>query len=76
MGMVEGFTEFLPVSSTGHMIVTADFLGIKQDSVTKAYEIIIQFAAILAVVLAYKDKFTFKKIELWNKVKIDGNYNG
>jgi undecaprenyl-diphosphatase len=58
MGMVEGFTEFLPVSSTGHMIVTADFLGIKQDSVTKAYEIIIQFAAILAVVLAYKDKFT------------------
>jgi undecaprenyl-diphosphatase len=68
MGMVEGFTEFLPVSSTGHMIVTADFLGIKQDSVTKAYEIIIQFAAILAVVLAYKDKFTFKKIELWKKI--------
>jgi len=47
MGIVEGFTEFLPVSSTGHMIVTADFLGIKQDNVTKAYEVIIQFAAIL-----------------------------
>ena len=61
MGIVEGFTEFLPVSSTGHMIVTADFLGIKQDSVTKAYEIIIQFAAILADVLAYREKFTFKK---------------
>ena len=68
MGAVEGFTEFLPVSSTGHMIVMADFLGIKQDSVTKAYEIIIQFAAILAVVLAYKEKFTFKKIELWKKI--------
>jgi len=68
MGIVEGFTEFLPVSSTGHMIVTADFLGIKQDSVTKAYEIIIQFAAILAVVVAYKEKFTFKKIELWKKI--------
>ena len=68
MGAVEGFTEFLPVSSTGHMIVMADFLGIKQDSVTKTYEIIIQFAAILAVVLAYKEKFTFKKIELWKKI--------
>ena len=68
MGIVEGFTEFLPVSSTGHMIVTADFLGIKQDSVTKAYEIIIQFAAILAVVLAYKEKFTLDKIELWKKI--------
>lgn len=68
MGMVEGFTEFLPVSSTGHMIVTADFLGIKQDNVTKAYEIIIQFAAILAVVFAYKEKFTFEKIELWKKI--------
>ena len=49
MGIVEGFTEFLPVSSTGHMIVTADFLGIKQDSVTKAYEVIIQFAALYSV---------------------------
>lgn len=68
MGVVEGFTEFLPVSSTGHMIVTADFLGIRQDSVTKAYEIIIQFAAIMAVVFAYKDKFTFKKVELWKKI--------
>jgi len=70
MGIVEGFTEFLPVSSTGHMIVTADFLGIQQDSVTKAYEIIIQFAAILAVVLAYKEKFTIGKIELWKKVLV------
>ena len=34
MGIVEGFTEFLPVSSTGHMIVMADFLGIRQDTVT------------------------------------------
>ena len=70
MGIIEGFTEFLPVSSTGHMIITADFLGIKQDSVTKAYEIIIQFAAILAVVLAYKEKFTIRKIELWKKILV------
>ena len=68
MGIVEGFTEFLPVSSTGHMIVTAHFLGIKQDSVTKAYEVIIQFAAILAVVLHYKEKFTIKKIDFLSKL--------
>lgn len=60
MGVVEGFTEFLPVSSTGHMIVTADFLGIQQDSMTKAYEVIIQFAAILAVVLNYKEVYHSK----------------
>lgn len=70
MGIVEGFTEFLPVSSTGHMIITADFLGIKQDDVTKAYEIIIQFAAILAVVLNYKEKFSPKKIDLWMKLAV------
>lgn len=70
MGVVEGFTEFLPVSSTGHMIVVGDFLGIKQDSVTKAYEVIIQFAAILAVVLNYKEKFSPKKIALWMKLAV------
>jgi len=70
MGVVEGFTEFLPVSSTGHMIVTADFLGIKQDNVTKAYEVIIQFAAILAVVLHYKEKFTIRKIDFLTKLFI------
>lgn len=70
MGVVEGFTEFLPVSSTGHMIVLSDFLGIAQDSVTKAYEVIIQFAAILAVVLNYKDKFSPKKIDLWMKLAV------
>lgn len=70
MGIVEGFTEFLPVSSTGHMIVVSDFLGIQQDNVTKAYEIIIQFAAILAVVLVYKEKFSPKKITLWMKLAV------
>ncbi len=70
MGIVEGFTEFLPVSSTGHMIVVGDWLGLKQDNVTKAYEIIIQFAAILAVVLVYKEKFSPKKIDLWTKLAV------
>lgn len=70
LGIVEGFTEFLPVSSTGHLIVVSDLLGIDQTSVTKAYEVIIQFAAILAVVFNYKDKFSPKHISLWIKLFI------
>ena len=68
LGIIEGFTEFLPISSTGHLIVASSFLGIEQTAVTKAYEVIIQFAAILAVIFNYKDKFTLKKIDLWTKV--------
>jgi len=68
LGIIEGFTEFLPISSTGHLIVASEFLGIDQTAVTKAYEVIIQFAAILAVVLNYKEKFTLEKKELWIKV--------
>ena len=70
LGIIEGFTEFLPISSTGHLIVASHFLGINQTSVTKAYEVIIQFAAILAVIFNYSDKFTLKKIDLWTKVFI------
>lgn len=68
LGIIEGFTEFLPISSTGHLIVASSFLGIDQNAVTNAYQVIIQFAAILAVVLNYRDKFTIKKIDLWTKV--------
>ncbi len=68
LGIIEGFTEFLPISSTGHLIVASQALGIDQTHVTKAYEVIIQFAAILAVLLTYSDKFTIKKIELWKKL--------
>lgn len=70
IGIIEGFTEFLPISSTGHMIVASEFLGVSQNSLTKAYEVIIQFAAILAVMLIYKEKITFKKIDLWQKLFI------
>lgn len=68
LGIIEGFTEFLPISSTGHLIVASHFLGIEQTNVTKAYEVIIQFSAILAVMFNYKDKFTPKHINLWTKV--------
>jgi len=70
LGIIEGFTEFLPISSTGHLIVASEFLNIDQDSVTNAYHVIIQFAAILAVILNYKEKFTYKKIELWKKITL------
>jgi len=70
IGIIEGFTEFLPISSTGHMIVASEFLGLPQSSVNKAYEVIIQFAAILAVIIIYKDKMTPKNINLWLKIFI------
>ena len=70
LGIIEGFTEFLPISSTGHLIVASEFLGIDQTSVTKAFEVIIQFSAILAVIFNYKDKFTIEKIDLWKKVTL------
>ena len=70
LGIIEGVTEFLPISSTGHLIVASEFLGLDQNSVNKAYEVIIQFAAILAVILNYPSKFTFKHIDLWTKIFI------
>lgn len=68
LGIIEGFTEFLPISSTGHLIVASQFLGVDQTNVNKAFEVIIQFGAILAVVMNYKEKFTPAHIPLWTKV--------
>ena len=62
MGVVEGLTEFLPVSSTGHLILTASLLGFEGGSLTpekvKAFEISIQTGAILAIVLVYWQRLT------------------
>lgn len=69
-GIVQGFTEFLPISSTGHLIVTSKFLDIEQTNMTKAYEVIIQLASILALFLTYKSKFSINQITLWNRVFI------
>lgn len=68
IGVIEGFTEFLPISSTGHMIVASEFLGIEQSNLIKAYEVIIQFAAILAVVILYREKINLKEVTLWSKI--------
>ena len=68
LGLIEGATEFLPISSTGHMIVASQWMGIAQNDENKAFEVIIQLAAILAVVANYREKFSFAYIELWKKV--------
>jgi undecaprenyl-diphosphatase len=70
IGIIEGFTEFLPISSTGHMIMAGHFLGIEESAVTKAYEVIIQFAAILAVILLYREKINLREIDLWTKIMV------
>jgi len=70
LGIVEGFTEFLPISYTGHMIVVADWMGMAESEENKAFMVIIQLAAILAVVFNYKDKFSLSKIDLWLKVLV------
>jgi undecaprenyl-diphosphatase len=57
IAVVEGLTEFLPVSSTGHMVITSSLLGIEKEEFTKLFEVSIQFGAILAVVVLYWKKF-------------------
>lgn len=70
LGIVEGVTEFLPISSTGHMIVVSSWLSIDQTESNKAFEVIIQLSAILAVIANYKDKFTLQHSALWGKVAL------
>lgn len=72
LAIIEGATEFLPISSTGHMIVASQWLGLDQNETTKAFEVIIQLAAILAVVANYRERFVPARgnIVLWFKVAI------
>ena len=57
IAIVEGLTEFLPVSSTGHMIITQNLLGVESTEFVKAFTFIIQFGAILSVVVLYWKRF-------------------
>jgi len=57
IAIVEGITEFLPISSTGHMIITESLLGMEIDEFTKAFTVNIQFGAILSVVVLYWRRF-------------------
>ncbi len=69
IAIVEGITEFLPVSSTGHMIITSSLLHIEKDAFTKLFEVAIQLGAILAVVVLYWKKFfNFKSWHFYLKL--------
>lgn len=57
IAIVEGLTEFLPVSSTGHMIIAQSLLGVESDEFVKAFTVIIQFGAILSVIVLYWKRF-------------------
>lgn len=69
LGIVEGITEYLPVSSTAHLFLTGQMLGLEQDDFTTAYEIIIQMAPIFSVMLIYWARL-FQSKELWMKLII------
>jgi undecaprenyl-diphosphatase len=71
IAIVEGITEFLPISSTGHMIIASSLLGIHKDEFTKLFEVAIQFGAILAVVVLYAKKFfQFHRWQFYAKLVI------
>lgn len=67
IAVVEGITEFLPVSSTGHMIITEKLLGMESSDFTKAFLINIQFGAILSVIVLYWKRF-FKTVAFYYKL--------
>lgn len=71
IAIVEGLTEYLPVSSTGHMIFTSSYFGIQEDDFTKLFQVSIQFGAILAVVVLYWRKFfNFTKLSFYIKLAL------
>lgn len=69
LGALEGMTEFLPVSSTGHLILLSSLLGIEQTEAHKSYEIAIQLGSILAV-LFYYTRRVFSSKDLWLKIGV------
>jgi len=67
LGIIEGITEFLPVSSTGHMIIASSLMGIAEDDFTKTFTVSIQFGAILSVVILYWKRF-FQSVDFYLKL--------
>lgn len=67
LAIIEGITEFLPVSSTGHMIIASSFFGIAQDDFTKLFTVVIQLGAILSVVILYFKRF-FQTLDFYFKL--------
>ncbi len=69
LAIIEGITEYLPVSSTGHLIIASSFFHIAEDSFTKLFTIVIQFGAILAVLALYWKRF-FQSVDFYLKLLV------
>jgi len=69
LAIIEGITEFLPVSSTGHMVIASAFMGIGKADFVKLFEVAIQLGAILSVVVLYYKRF-FKTIDFYYKLVV------
>jgi len=69
LAIIEGITEFLPISSTGHMIIVSSFFGIEHDEFTKLFTIVIQLGAILSVVVLYFKRF-FQTFDFYFKLLV------
>lgn len=67
LSAVEGITEFLPISSTGHLILASKILGIPETEFVKSFEIFIQLGAILAVVIVYFKQYS-TRIKAWKNI--------
>ncbi|MFN7729463.1 MAG: undecaprenyl-diphosphatase UppP [Bdellovibrio sp.] len=68
LSLIEGLTEFLPISSTGHLILASAWLGINEDQFVQSFNIIIQFGAILSVLVLYWRKFFPIRLEFYKKI--------
>ncbi|HYG39113.1 MAG TPA: undecaprenyl-diphosphate phosphatase [Cytophagales bacterium] len=69
LAIVEGITEFLPISSTGHMIITSAVMGINESEFVKMFTVNIQFGAILSVVVLYWKRF-FKSMDFYLRLLV------
>ena len=69
LAVIEGLTEYLPVSSTGHMIIASSFFGIAHDDFTKLFTIVIQLGTILSVVVLYFKRF-FQSFDFYFKLLV------
>ena len=69
LSIVEGITEFLPISSTGHMIIASSVMGIEEDRFVKLFEVCVQLGAILSVVVLYWRRFfDFQNLRFYLKL--------
>lgn len=68
LALIEGITEFLPISSTGHMVLWSSLIGQQHDEFVKGFEVIIQFGAILSVVYLYRDLLLKANFNFYKKI--------